>query len=188
MAGVYARFGAVSGRLAAARRRGGGPSAREVAPRSNLWHSPPVEDSLLNLRHLTYGLFVEFGRAPTRSEVAAKAGLAEAKVAAAWRELHDQHALVLDPDTAEIRMANPFSAVPTPFRVQAAGRSWYANCAWDAFGICAALHSDGHIVTACPDCGELLDVSVHHETPGDTSLLFHCLVPAARWWDNIVFT
>ncbi|MCL4242432.1 MAG: alkylmercury lyase family protein [Dehalococcoidia bacterium] len=147
-----------------------------------------MEGSLLSLRHLTYGLFVEFGRAPTRSEVAARAGLAEAEVAVAWRELHDQHALVLDPGTAEIRMANPFSAVPTPFRVQAGGRSWYANCAWDAFGICAALHSDGHIATACPDCGEPLDIAVHDEAPGDTSLLFHCLVPAARWWDNIVFT
>lgn len=162
--------------------------AQGVAADSGLWHSPPVEEPHLNLRNLTYGLFVEFGRAPTRNEVAARAGLAEAEVAAAWRELHDQHALVLDPGTAEIRMANPFSAVPTPFRVQAGGRSWYANCAWDAFGICAALHSDGHIATACPDCGEPLDIAVHDEAPGDTSLLFHCLVPAARWWDNIVFT
>jgi len=24
--------------------------------------------------------------------------------------------------------------------------------------------------------------------PDDESLLFHCLVPAARWWDDIVFT
>ena len=47
-------------------------------------------------------------------------------------------------------MANPFSAVPTPYRVQADGRSWFANCAWDAFGICAALHVDGRIETVVP--------------------------------------
>ena len=54
----------------------------------------------------------------------------------------------------ELLMANPFSAVPTAYRVRAGGRSWYANCAWDAFGICAALDSNGVIDTRCPDCGE----------------------------------
>ena len=55
------------------------------------------------------------------------------------------HALVLDADTGAIRMANPFSAVPTPHRVHADGRRWHANCAWDAFGICAALQVDGRV-------------------------------------------
>jgi len=60
--------------------------------------------------------------------------------------------------------------------------------AWDAFGICAALHVDGRIETSCPDCGEALTVEVRDEQPDDESLLFHCLVPAARWWDDIVFS
>ncbi len=85
-------------------------------------------------------------------------------------------------------MANPFSAVPTAYRVQAAGRWWYGNCAWDAFGICAALHEDGRIETSCPDCGESLRIAVRDQRPDGASLLFHCLVPAARWWDDIVFT
>ena len=85
-------------------------------------------------------------------------------------------------------MANPFSAVPTAYRVQAGGRWWYANCAWDAFGICAALHSDGRIEASCPDCGEPVSVDVRDTRPDDESLLFHCLVPAAQWWDDIVFT
>jgi hypothetical protein len=29
---------------------------------------------------------------------------------------------------------------------------------------------------------------VRDQRPDDISLLFHCLVPAARWWDDIVFT
>jgi len=78
--------------------------------------------------------------------------------------------------------------VPTAYRVQADGRSWYANCAWDAFGICAALHVDGRIETACPDCGDAVTVEVHDQRPDDASLLFHCLVPAAHWWDDIVFS
>ncbi len=142
----------------------------------------------LRLRTLTYGRFVELGRAPTVSEVAAAGGLPHAEVISGWRRLHGQHALVLDEARDEIRMANPFSAVPTAYRVEADGRWWYANCAWDAFGICAALHADGRVETSCPDCGEPVNVEVRAEHPDDESLLFHCLVPAARWWDDIVFT
>ncbi len=147
-----------------------------------------MDERDLHLRSQTYGRFVELGRAPTASEVAASGALTEADVTRGWRRLHEQHALVLDSSTTEIRMANPFSAVPTAYRVNADGRWWYANCAWDAFGICAALHVDGRIEASCPDCGEGLTVGVRDERPDDESLLFHCLVPAARWWDDIVFT
>jgi hypothetical protein len=85
-------------------------------------------------------------------------------------------------------MANPFSAIPTPYRVLARDRWWYANCAWDAFGICAALDTDGWIDTSCPDCGEAISCEVRDRAPGDSTLMFHCLVPAAAWWDDIVFT
>jgi len=147
-----------------------------------------MDDLDLRIRAATYRLFVEFGRAPTAIEVAGSGDLSEADVVSGWLRLHEQHALVLNPATAEVRMANPFSAVPTAYRVRADDRWWYANCAWDAFGICAALHVDGRIETSCPDCGEALTVEVRDECPDDESLLFHCLVPAARWWDDIVFT
>jgi hypothetical protein len=85
-------------------------------------------------------------------------------------------------------MLNPFSCVPTAYRVRAAGRWWYGNCAWDALGICAALHADGDVHTSCPDCGEPLAVSVRDGALDRDDLLFHCLVPARQWWDDIVFT
>jgi Alkylmercury lyase len=147
-----------------------------------------MDERDLRLRNVTYGLFVELGRAPTADETAAVDGLERNEVVSGWRRLHEGHALVLDPGTDEIRMANPFSAVPTAYRVRAGGRSWYANCAWDAFGICAALGSDGVIDTSCPDCGEPLTVHVAGRRPDDPSLLFHCLVPAAAWWNDIAFT
>lgn len=142
----------------------------------------------LELRNATYALFVELGRAPVAEETARSLGVAADEVAAGWRRLHDAHALVLDADGISIRMANPFSAVPTPYRVHARGRAWFGNCAWDAFGICAALGADGRIETRCADCGEALSIEVRGERPDDDSLLFHCLVPASRWWDDIVFT
>jgi alkylmercury lyase-like protein len=140
------------------------------------------------LRNVTYAMFVELGRAPTAIEIGDWIDRDPVDVIEGWRRLHDAHALVLNQHTDEIRMAHPFSAVPTSYRVQAAGRSWFANCAWDAFGICAALHVDGDFGTSCPDCGEAIAVAVVDHQPSDVSLLFHCLVPAARWWNDIVFT
>jgi len=147
-----------------------------------------MNDGDLSLRGLTYARFVQLGRAPTAAEIAAAIGRGRAEVGAGWQRLHAEHALVLDQLTGEILMANPFSAVPTAYRVHAAGRWWYGNCAWDAFGICGALHVDGRIETACPDCGAALQIAVRGQRPDDQSLLFHCLVSAARWWDDIVFT
>ena len=132
-------------------------------------------------------MFVELGRAPSIEEVASAADLSSVEVEGAWRALHREHALVLNPATNEIRMANPFSAVPTAYRVQAAGRWWYGNCAWDAVGICAALHTDGRVETSCRDCGETISFDVRDQRPDDERLLFHCLVPASHWWDDIVF-
>lgn len=142
----------------------------------------------IELRNATYSLFVDRGRAPTLDETAASVGAPASEVEEGWRRLHAVHALVLDLPRLEIRMANPFSAVPTNFRVHAADRDWYANCAWDAFGICIVLDVDGRIETSCPDCGEEIAVEVSGMTPDDESLVFHCLVPAAQWWDDIVFT
>jgi hypothetical protein len=142
-----------------------------------------MNDDDLELRRRTYGHMVEKGRAPAADELGDRDA-----VLAGWRRLHDAHALVLNPATDEIRMLNPFSASPSAYRVEAGGRWWYANCAWDAFGVCAALHVDGRIETSCADCGEPIAVEVRDEKPNDESLLFHVLVPAARWWDDIVFT
>ena len=140
------------------------------------------------LRNATYRLVVALGRVPSAAEVASEVGAPPADVLGGWRRLHAGHALVLDASGEHIRMANPFSGVPTAHRVRADGRWWFANCAWDAFGICAALHVDGRIETSCADCAEPIVVEVRDGRPDDDSLLFHCLVPARQWWDDIAFT
>jgi len=146
-----------------------------------------MDERDLEVRNLTYRLMVENGHAPTVAEVAVAAGLDDSDVRAAWQRLHDAHAIVLDDDGA-IRMLNPFSAVPTTFRVTAAGRDWYANCGWDAFGIGAALGVDCVVHTECPDCLEPLEVTVRQGTPLPTDLVWHVAVPARAWWEDIGYT
>jgi hypothetical protein len=147
-----------------------------------------MDERDLALRNHVYRRFAELGRAPTFAETAEELGLSAEETADELRRLHDAHWLVLENDRPEIRMANPFSAVPTAHRVEAAGRSWYANCAWDAFGIPAALGVDGHVSTTCPDCGKGIEIDVVAERPVPDRAVAHLLVPARHWWDDIVFT
>lgn len=142
----------------------------------------------IDLRNVTYRLFVTLGRAPAVAEVAGSTGLPEAEVLGGWRRLHDAHALFVDWKANQLRMAAPFSAVPTRHRVWAEGRWWHANCAWDAFGVIAALGTDGRVESACPDCGEGVAVAVAGGRAEEVECVFHTLLPAAAWWDDIVFT
>ena len=141
----------------------------------------------LTIRRATYRRFVELGRAPTADEVGAATGRPDSVVRDAWRRLHDAHAVVLDA-SGQLRMVNPFAARPTDFRVDAAGRSWWANCAWDAFGIGAALHVDSEFDTHCPDCAEPIHIRVRDGRPDDAEPVFHVLTPAREWWTDIGFT
>lgn len=147
-----------------------------------------MDEHDLHLRALTYEMFVELGRSPAAEEVASRAALGVEDVRAGWRRLHDAHALVLNRSGDEIRMANPFSGVPTAYRVHAGDRWWYANCAWDAFGIGAALGVESRIETWCPDCRTRIELHVRGNRPDDDSLVFHVLVPAVSWWQDIGFT
>jgi hypothetical protein len=142
----------------------------------------------LQIRNFLYRCFAETGQAPRTGDVATEFGLPGEEAEAAFRRLHGAHALVLEREALEIRMLNPFSCVPSTWRVEAGGRQWYSNCAWDSFAVCAALHSDGRIESSCADCGELLAVDVGDQKPVQRDYLFHVLVPARQWWDDIVFT
>jgi hypothetical protein len=148
-----------------------------------------VDELDLRIRSEVYASFVRTGNAPSTTDVAGALDLAPREVKDAFRRLYDAHALVLQPGTTEIRMLNPFSTVETPHRVHADGRDWFANCAWDALGIVAALQTDGAVESKCADCGEPLGLEVRDgDLVRGADLLVHFVVPARHWWDDIGFT
>ena len=89
--------------------------------------------------------------------------------------------------TCEILMANPVSAVPTPFLVRAGDRSWYGNCIWDAAGVPAMLGQDAAIEASCGCCGTAMHLKVVNGSLEDAPGVAHFAIPAAHWWDEIVF-
>lgn len=101
--------------------------------------------------------------------------------------LAEGHFLVLAPGTPYVWMANPLSAIPTPFPVEVGGRTWFGNCIWDALGVVAMLGGTGTVTTWCPDCGEHLSVSVEDNRLSSGEGVVHFAVPAAHWWDDIGF-
>ncbi len=99
------------------------------------------------------------------------------------RALAERHVVVLDGD-GRIVMAHPFAAHTGGARVDAGGRTWWGNCAWDGFGIVHALALPEATVTAQ---GVVVRMSggVPDEAGG---AVFEVAVPAARWWDDIAHT
>jgi len=136
-----------------------------------------------------YRAFAETGVAPTSGDVAEALGAPPAEVAAAFDALHAQRLLVPEPgDPSRIRMAPPFSGIETPFRVTIDSRVYYANCAWDALGIPAALHADAAIDARDGHTGEPITLVVLGGTPVAEPCVIHFAVPAAHWWDDMVHT
>jgi hypothetical protein len=76
--------------------------------------------------------------------------------------LHDDDAIRLDPDGG-IRVAYPFSAVPTRHRVRlASGVQVYAMCAIDALGLPAMLDTDATIIMLDPVTADPITIMVHN--------------------------
>jgi len=139
-----------------------------------------------------YELFVRTGRCPAKAEVAADLGCSVGDVTKAFDDLAAAHMLVLQPGSGEVLMANPLSAVPTPFVVETIApsgvRSWYGNCIWDALGVIAMLHGEGRVLTSCGCCSDSITVSVQRgEATCSPPGIVHFALPAKQWWDDIVF-
>jgi hypothetical protein len=149
---------------------------------------PELNEALLRtVRMAIYGAIEATGSAPPAAVVAAAHGLEPAAAEGAYRALAEAHVVVLEPGTADVRWAPPFSVVPTAFRVRAGRSSWHAPCVWDAFGIPAALDCDARIEAACAWSGEPVPCGVEHGLAYGSGVV-HLLVPAAHFWDDIAYT
>jgi DNA-binding transcriptional MocR family regulator len=151
-----------------------------------------ADDFNNRVRLRLYQMFLELGRCPSSAEVAASLQCNTSDVLTAFQQLVAAHVIVLQPGSGEVLMANPLSAVPTPFVVEtqadAGLQSWYGNCIWDALGVIAMLQSDGRILASCGCCGESMTVSVRKgEVQANPPGVVHFALPAKRWWDDIVF-
>ena len=141
-----------------------------------------------NLRLAVYRHFADTAQAPPLAHLAAELACSPDDVRLAYARLRANRVLLLEPDGETIRMAPPFSGVPTLHEVQVGRQTYFANCAWDALGIPAALHRAAVVHSRCGQSGAPLSLEVGTEGPEPSEWLFHCQVPAAHWWVDLVFT
>jgi Alkylmercury lyase len=135
-----------------------------------------------------YRVAVETGKVPTPPEIAASLGLGLADVEEAIQRLAQNRVWFTAPGTSNIWAANPFCAVPSNFKVEALGRTYWGVCIWEALGIPAALHADATITTSCPDCNDRLVLEIRDGQLARRDGIVHFAVPALQWWHNIAFT
>jgi hypothetical protein len=159
----------------------------KVQTMSQTFRSTPP-DLIWQVRTFIYHSFAETAQPPAVHGVAQHFQLSLAQVEEIYLELDRRHAFFLEPGTLEIRIANPFSAVPTNFQVEARGRIYWANCGWDALGIPAALHADARIEAACAHSGDSIILNVQDGELAPTEVVVHFVVPFARWYEDMVFT
>ena len=115
-------------------------------------------------------------------------GATSEQVRDGYRRLYDKRMLVPAGDFTSIRMAPPFSGVPTQHRAMVNGTEYFANCAWDAFGSSLRWVEPGDVLSRCERTLEPLVLHLTPDGPPPSAWLFHCVVPAANWWNDVVFT
>ncbi len=150
--------------------------------------TPPLAEIDTQIRTAVYQHFVEHAAAPTVTDIAARLLVTPTTVREAYQRLYQRRVLVLGPDGDKIVMAPPFSGVPTQHRVHIDDRKYFANCSWDSLGIPAAMHQPATVRSRCEQSGEPLEIRIGPEGPEPIACVAHFAVPAANWWEDIIFT
>ena len=155
------------------------------------------EPLLWQIRQYVYHYFAEATHPPDVIDTADLFGMPVEEAGEYYVELNNRHQFFLEPETLNVQMAWPFSAIPTDFKVQANGKTYYANCAWDMLGIPAALHTDAVIEAKFTESNELVKLEVKNGKVmisrseakwTNDDLLVHFFLPFDRWYDDLVFT
>jgi hypothetical protein len=141
-----------------------------------------------DLRIFVYDHLVAAGSPPTLTEIAAHFGTTRTVARQELAALKIGKTILVHPESGELWMAGPFSAVKTDYHVVAKGRSWWANCAWDMLGIPMVVNSAVKVHTKCTDCGSAMTIDCDPSLPPTEKAVVHFLVPARHWYEDIAFT
>ena len=147
-----------------------------------------MQDLGLVIRHFVYEWFVREAQPPSVAETAQAFALTEKQAEAVYQGLHESHFFFLEPGASRIRMANPFSAVPTKFKVHIGLQSYWANCAWDMLGIPAAIQQDALIEAVFEETQEVVTMRVGDGQVQHSGGVVHFPLPVRQWYDDLIFT
>jgi len=142
----------------------------------------------LQVRYQIYNFFADNCITPSYQQIANSLNADDENVRISFHKLHERHMIFLEHDSDSIRMANPFSAIPTRFKVISGNKQWWANCAWDSLGIAAALKIDVQIKASYPDTQETVDLQVDNGIVDGKGHIVYFPLPCGHWYDDLIFT
>ena len=140
------------------------------------------------IRIFVYDRLLACGLPPTCAEIGSHFGWSEHEARAKLGGMSIGKTILTHPATGEIWMAGPFAAGKTQYRVVGEHTTWWANCAWDMFGIAVIAGEEVRIETRCTDCGDPWTLSASPVEPTTDDGLVHFLLPAREWYKDIGFT
>jgi hypothetical protein len=150
-----------------------------------------LNSDLIVLRKYIFDHFYELSIAPTLEETMQHFGLSRKEAFLRFKGLESEHHIHLVPETQRILMANPYSAVTTPFRVFVGGKRYFANCAWDTISMHVMLDSDVKVESYCHHCAEPIEITISdgkvRSSRPPVPMIF-LSIPVAKWYDNLVNT
>jgi hypothetical protein len=143
------------------------------------------------VRKYIFDYFLGNCRAPVLEELMIHFRLQRREASSVLEELEAAHCITRVPGTNRILMANPFSALDTPFRVKVDRKGYFAACAWDAVAFHIMLNRDTQVESFCHHCANPIEIAFSHgkkmsSLPADP--IVYLSLPAAKWWENIVTT
>jgi hypothetical protein len=113
------------------------------------------------LHHAILRGFPQFGGPPPATWLAEQAAAAGLPSETALQQLAAKDVIQLDPESAAIVVAYPFSGVPTAHRVRIdGGEPLFSMCAIDALGIPFMLGIDAQVESLDPMTGEAVRITV----------------------------
>jgi hypothetical protein len=146
---------------------------------------------LQRVRLFIFEHFLEHAAPPVVEQVMSTFSIPRAAASEVLRDLEAARHIALVKGTDRILMAFPFSAIATPFRVTVGGRSYFANCAWDAIAFHAMLDEGVRVDSFCHHCAMPISIELQggratHIDPAG-SLVYLALRPT-EWWGDIITT
>jgi alkylmercury lyase-like protein len=142
-------------------------------------------------RKYIFDHFFEYTTPPPLEEVMQRFGLSRKEAFKRFKELEDEHQILLVPGTQRILMANPYSAVTTPFRVYVGASRYFANCAWDSVSMHVMMDRDVRIDSFCHHCAESIEMSLSGgrvKSSKPSSPIVFLSVSVSKWYENLINT
>lgn len=140
------------------------------------------------VRRFINRFFIEKCHVPTINDIATGVQVSSSEVASSLHRLRDEHRLLLYPDTDDIWVAHPFSAIASNYWIEAEERGWWGNCGFCSLGVAAMLKRDVVIRTRLGGEGTPAKINIISGLIEPLNYRLHVPLPIARWHENVIYT